>query len=60
MAKARKVPAYVVCPDRTLKEIAVVRPGDLAELEGIHGMGPAKVARFGDALLEVVDGYTDE
>lgn len=54
LAKEHGVPAYVVCSDRTLLEIASTAPGDAAALEGVHGMGPAKVARFGDALLEVV------
>ena len=54
LAKEHGVPAYVVCTDRTLMEIATEAPGDSASLEEVYGMGPAKVARFGDALLEVV------
>jgi len=54
LAKEHGVPAYVVCSDRTLLEIASVAPSDAASLEDVYGMGPSKVARFGDALLAVV------
>ncbi|MBN2311922.1 MAG: RecQ family ATP-dependent DNA helicase [Candidatus Hydrogenedentes bacterium] len=54
-AKAQHVPAYVIMHDKTLKAIAVVRPQTLAELENIKGIGPSRVARYGDALLAIVD-----
>jgi len=56
MARAREdgVPPYVVASDRTLREIALLRPGSLDELSQAHGIGPAKLERYGDALLDVV------
>ena len=48
------VPPYVVASDRTLRELAEVRPGSRAELERIYGIGPAKAAKYGEDLLEVV------
>ena len=48
------VPAYVVAHDRTLAEIAALKPTTATELEGIRGMGPVKIARYGEALLAVV------
>ena len=56
LAKARGVPAYVVCSDRTLAEIAAQRPGDEAALGAVHGMGPARIEAYGEALLGVVNG----
>ncbi len=53
-AEERGVPAYVVCHDRTLVEIATARPTSLAELELVHGMGPARIDAYGDLLLAVV------
>ena len=57
-ARARKeeVPAYVIAPDRTLAEIAARRPRSEAELAAVPGMGPARMARFGVGMLEVVLG----
>jgi ATP-dependent DNA helicase RecQ len=53
-ARAQAVPAYVILHDRTLAEIARVRPRDTYALAAIAGIGRAKLARYGDALLGVV------
>jgi superfamily II DNA helicase RecQ len=53
-ARSAAVPAYVIFPDRTLEEITRVRPRDWAGLAGIHGVGPAKLERYADELLEIV------
>ncbi|MEP7272231.1 MAG: HRDC domain-containing protein [Acidobacteriota bacterium] len=45
------LPAYFVCPERTLEHLVVSRPEDLDGLSQIFGLGPAKVASFGPALL---------
>jgi len=56
LAAKAKVPPYVICHDRTLAELAAQRPRDAAGLAGITGLGTAKIARYGDALLGVVNG----
>ncbi len=53
-SKADGVPAYVVFHDSTLGAIAERRPASLAELEGIPGIGPTKLERYGDDLLETL------
>jgi DNA helicase-2/ATP-dependent DNA helicase PcrA len=50
-AKADDVPAYVVFHDATLAEIAERQPRTLAELARVSGVGPAKLARYGDDVL---------
>src|SRR4029079_18471506 len=42
--------AYVVRHDATLQELATRRPGSEAELAGVKGLGPAKLARHGVEL----------
>jgi ATP-dependent DNA helicase RecQ len=54
LAKDEEVPAYVIFPDRALREIARARPGSLEELAGVHGVGPARLDRYGRAVLEVL------
>jgi len=56
-AKAQGVPPYVIFHDRTLTEIAAARPGSRAALERIAGVGEGKLARYGEAVLEVVRGF---
>jgi DNA helicase II / ATP-dependent DNA helicase PcrA len=53
-AKAADVPAYVVFPDATLIAIAEQRPTSVAELGRVPGIGPVKLARYGDKLLELI------
>jgi RecQ family ATP-dependent DNA helicase len=54
-AEAKKigVPAYVILHDRTLTAIAAVRPANPRQLLEIDGMGPAKVEKFGAAILSL-------
>jgi ATP-dependent DNA helicase RecQ len=54
LARAERLPPYVVASDRTLRELAEVRPRSIAQLQEIYGIGPAKAARYGEALLDVV------
>jgi ATP-dependent DNA helicase RecQ len=56
LARAEGMPPYVVASDRTLRELAEVRPLSIAQLQGIYGIGPAKAARYGEALLDIVKG----
>jgi ATP-dependent DNA helicase RecQ len=53
-AQADGVPAYVVFHDRTLAEIAERRCKDWADLAAIPGVGPAKLERYADEVLEIV------
>lgn len=54
LARADSVPAYVVASDRTLRDIALLRPRGLEALQLAHGIGPAKAERYGERILEVV------
>lgn len=50
-AKKLRIPAYMVLQDHALRSIAAARPRNPKELLAVSGVGPAKVDRFGDALL---------
>jgi superfamily II DNA helicase RecQ len=50
-AKRLKVPAYLVMHDRTVTALAQARPANPRQLLESAGMGPAKVERFGEAIL---------
>ncbi|MGA8041975.1 MAG: ATP-dependent DNA helicase RecQ [Terracidiphilus sp.] len=52
-AKQLGVPAYLVLQDRTLHALAQARPRNPREMLDVDGMGPAKVERFGAAILEL-------
>jgi superfamily II DNA helicase RecQ len=52
-AKRLGVPAFVVLHDRTLAALAQARPANPRQLLEVSGLGPMKVARFGEAILEL-------
>jgi superfamily II DNA helicase RecQ len=54
LAKQLRVPAYVVLHDRSVNAIALARPKNPRQLLDIGGMGPAKVERFGEEILELL------
>jgi len=56
-AKSQHVPPYVIFNDRTLTEIAAVKPGSRAALAEVNGVGEGKLARYGEAVLSVVRGF---
>lgn len=50
-AKEQGVPAYVVFHDATLREIVARKPGSLAELGTVGGVGENKLAKYGEGVL---------
>ncbi len=55
LAKAQKVPAYVILNDADLRKVAERAPTSLVELRHCPGMGPLRLERYGDDILGVVD-----
>lgn len=55
-AGRRKVPAYVILTDASLRAISFTKPADLQALAQIPGIGATKRERFGPAVLAVVAG----
>jgi ATP-dependent DNA helicase RecQ len=59
LARKQGVPPYVVFSDRSLIEMAVVKPRNRAELETVHGVGATKLTRYGEAFLAVIVSHAD-
>ena len=53
-AKAEEIPAYIVFHNSVLAAIADARPGSLGELSEVAGVGPAKLERYCEEVLEVL------
>jgi len=49
------VPAYVIFTDASMEALADALPGDPEELLAITGIGPDKLARYGEDLLALLD-----
>jgi ATP-dependent DNA helicase RecQ len=54
LADTEGVPAYIVFSDAVLTRMASGRPTDEAGLLAVPGVGPAKLARYGQAFLRVL------
>lgn len=53
-ATSANVPAFVVFTDATLMAIAEAAPQDLDALAALPGVGPSKLERYGEAVLEII------
>lgn len=51
---------YMVLPQKTLKSLATQKPGNMAALGQITGIGSAKISQFGDEILEIINEYCEE
>jgi ribonuclease D len=49
---AERVPAYMICPDRTLEHMVMELPATLEALNNIHGLGASRIARYGQEILD--------
>ena len=54
LANQADVPPYVVFHDATLKEFVRLRPASLDAMLQVHGVGQAKLDRYGEAFLAVL------
>ncbi|MBK9178655.1 MAG: ATP-dependent DNA helicase UvrD2 [Acidimicrobiales bacterium] len=54
-SRADGVPAYVVFDNATLDALVERQPSTLAQLAQVRGIGPAKLERYGDEILAVLD-----
>ena len=54
LAREANVPPYIVCHDRSLIDMVRLKPRTRDELKLVHGMGEARVTRYGAAFLGVL------
>lgn len=53
-ARDEHVPAYMICPDRTLEHLVIEKPVTIEALNAIHGLGASRITRYGEELLEAL------
>ena len=61
VAKAHNLPAFIIFHDSTLLALAVRQPQNLADLQGVPGVGQKKREAYGPQVLAAlgVDGFSD-
>ena len=60
LAKKADVRPYMIFHDATLKEFARLRPTSLAAMLEIHGVGNAKLERYGQTFLDLIESHAVE
>jgi ATP-dependent DNA helicase RecQ len=53
-AQEQNLPAYVIFKDATLMQIAAEQPSTLTGLSGVSGVGEAKLAKYGQQILDIL------
>ncbi len=59
LSKKLGVPPFVIFHDKTLIEMASLRPGSREEFLQINGIGEQKAEKFGDAFLKAINEAAD-
>jgi len=54
LAKEQNVPPYVIFPDKTLTEMAIVKPVTEGQMLDISGVGETKLSRYGKVFLNAI------
>ena len=57
LAQAAGVPPYVIFHDKTLIDMAMIKPRSLDEMNLVHGVGDSKLKKYGKVFLAVVKEY---
>jgi len=57
LARTKKLPAYIIFDDKTLRNLAADKPHDLDSLLKVSGVGPAKSALYGEQLLGIISSH---
>jgi ATP-dependent DNA helicase RecQ len=57
LAKKSRTKPYKVFSDQTITELADKKPKTPRELENIYGIGPKKLKKYGQTLLEFIQKY---
>ena len=56
-ARAAETPAYTIFDDKTLAAIVETRPRTKTALRAVPGIGPVKLERYGDEVLDLVSSF---
>ena len=60
LADQARVPPYVIFQDKSLQEMAEIRPLDEQTFRNINGVGDIKVEKYGTAFISAIQKYCEE
>lgn len=57
LAAEKSVPPYIICSDKTLKDMCAKLPRDAEQLADVYGMGEQKIQNYGEAFVTAVNSF---
>ena len=57
LAVEKSVPPYIICSDKTLKDMCAKLPRDKEQLADVYGMGEQKIQNYGEAFVTAVNSF---
>ena len=57
LAAEKSVPPYIICSDKTLKDMCAKLPRDKEQLADVYGMGEQKIQNYGEAFVMAVNSF---
>lgn len=57
LATKKSVPPYIICSDKTLKDMCAKLPRDEEQLADVYGMGEQKIQNYGEAFMSAVNSF---
>ena len=56
-SQRESVAAYMILHDTTINDLASKMPMTIEELQNVHGIGPNKIMKYGNQILEILNGF---
>lgn len=60
LAVEKGVPPYIICSDKTLKDMCAKCPVDSTAMAAVYGMGAQKIESYGARFTQVITAFLNE
>lgn len=60
LASEKSVPPYIICSDKTLKDMCAKCPETKEKMAEVYGMGEQKIKNYGDVFIEEINKFIAE
>lgn len=60
LAASQNVPPFIICSDKTLKDMCAKCPQSRTEMKAVYGMGVQKVESYGENFIKIIAAFLKE
>ena len=51
------MPPFIICSDKTLKDMCIKLPRNSEDMKNVYGMGVQKTESYGETFAEIIDEF---